>query len=141
MRHLETAANSGFGDVVTLLLEWGAAADPTCLVHVHRSSPEVVDILCAYGADPNAELSHPHISPLHAAAGDAEAVNILSYLISNGANVNEDHGWHTPLEVAAECSNPGAMSLLLQNGAMVTPAAMSLCTDYQCMRLLDMDLD
>ena len=89
-------------------------------VHVAAGYPEVLPVLLAAGAEPDAE-DNDGWTPLFRATA-AAAVELL---LEAGADVNaEDHGW-TPLHSVAESGEPAAVDLLLRAGADVTARAES----------------
>ena len=109
---------------------------------------EVVELLLANGADPNAKDSFGG-TPLHIGAGSTSATNeVMELLLANKANVdNIDNEGHTPLHIAS--GGPGdskctVVDLLLANRANVkakdnrgrTPLHLSVLRSRQATALL-----
>lgn len=113
------------------------------LLHVAamRQDPELVEVLLAYGADPNGR-SYSFETPLHTAVKYPNS-DCIALLIEAGADVGAmSSSGHTPLHFAAAGRNPAAVTLLLQAGA--DPATKDRfgqkpqdMADQQCRSILD----
>ncbi|MEH7453906.1 ankyrin repeat domain-containing protein [Gottfriedia acidiceleris] len=91
----------------------------------HYGQYEVVKTLVKNGAQINA-LSHsklsfiPQNTALHAAIAGAKSVEVIDFLLTNGADPNiSDSEGHTPLHIAAFEGNTTIAEHLLKNGAEI----------------------
>ncbi len=83
---------------------------------VYSGHKDVVELLVAKGADPNAKDEEDRTVLHWAAAGNY--TEIMTILLANGAEVNPPIG-HTPLQSAANEGHKEAAKLLIANGADV----------------------
>jgi ankyrin repeat protein len=87
-------------------------------LHLATAFPEVVRLLLAHGADPNAREHGDNVTPLHLAAahGDLESVRIL---LDGGADVHGKGDLHEGDVIgwAASSRNQLVIDLLLERGA------------------------
>ena len=134
---LIVAAGQGQADIVTTLIQSGAAIDQVINIHIQgrhvtplleatrSNQTDVVRILIQNGADVNQALPVSLYSPLHLAAsyGDANGDSeIVSVLIESGANINAESsfsGAFSPLYAAARFANSHIVSKLIRAGADV----------------------
>lgn len=94
-------------------------------IAAHYGQYEVVKTLVKNGAQINA-ISHsklsfiPQNTALHAAIAGAKSIEVIDFLLTNGAdpNINDSEG-HTPLHIAAFEGNTSIAELLLKNGAEI----------------------
>ena len=119
---LEIAASEGEINVVAYLLQRGA--DPN-VQNIELATPlhyasanDVVEALLEKGAIIDANDKYQQ-TPLHNAARDGR-IDVLAYLLQRGANPNAQNvdGW-TPLCIAAEVDQVGAITTLLEQSADV----------------------
>jgi ankyrin repeat protein len=105
-----------------------------------RDNPEVVKLLLANGADPNAE-SDSASRPLSSAVllGNKEIVELLS---AHGADLTiRDHNGATPLYLAALSNHHQVIQFLLAHGAVVDPACAAAIGDTNRLAALKNDSD
>jgi len=109
-------------DVVLELLDEGVdvngirVAGETALHYVE--SEVVAKALVRRGANVHAK-SFTDETPIHEAS-HAGRVNVVEYLISMGANINEDSDFGTPLDMAIANGRLAVVEVLLENGATVS---------------------
>lgn len=79
--------------------------------------PEIVRLLCQFGADPNSVRAERG-SLLHRVVAARDANPLIPVLLEAGADVNavDPHGW-TPAHLAAAYGYSSTLSLLLDSGA------------------------
>ncbi|PGL70093.1 ankyrin repeat domain-containing protein [Bacillus sp. AFS055030] len=94
-------------------------------IAAHYGQYEVVKTLVKNGAKINA-LSHsklsfiPQNTALHAAIAGAKSIEVINFLLTNGANPNiSDNEGNTPLHIAAFEGNTIIANYLLKNGAKI----------------------
>ena len=119
---LKCAIKSRSAEIVKLLIDKDkdlvyrqdkSERDRYHLLNHAYSSPDVLKLLLAAGADPNKQLQH---IPLL----EVRDVNIAKILIDYGANVNlqnDQYNNYYPIMIAAKESNYELVELLLENGA------------------------
>ena len=126
---LDEAARSGNAEIVEFLISHGTQVNSCCALAAASSSGalDVVKVLLAHGADPNrVGVNFRNQTPLFSAIGGEERKRqaaqdeVLQALIKAGAKVNwADGDGDTPLTLAVEHLNPGAVRTLLEAGAKV----------------------
>lgn len=109
-------------DIAELLFAHGAKIPDNALTKaIRRDGSAMTEWLIAHGADVN-YCDRFNSLPLLAAVAK-KLINIASYLITHGANVNaqvtSDGRHHTPLEVAVIVGNVEMIRLLLGHGAEI----------------------
>lgn len=123
------AAVTGQRKRVTALLDGDPSlaqsysADGFAPLHAcYFAPPEILELLLARGADPNALSRNPMaLRPLHSAASAGNLRNV-ELLLKAGADPNaRQHGGWTPIHSAAQSGNAPVLQLLLEHGA--DPAA------------------
>lgn len=95
------------------------SADGFAPLHAsYFAPPEVIELLLARGADPNAlSRNAMALRPLHSAASAGNA-RVVELLLRAGADPNaRQHGGWTPIHAAAQSGNVAVIQLLLQHGA------------------------
>ena len=142
---LQAAALSGSIQIATVLLNAGATVDKpsagSCLrtalqCAVHGNCAEMVLLLLANGADPNAcatVCKHSSTALGYALSRWSINIDILSALINAGADVNKiarPRSAH-PVRQAAAKSNAEAVQLLLEAGACINLTSEDKCTALQ----------
>lgn len=133
------------------------------MVAVRLHSPEVVQLLIDFGADPKtpmllhstASASSKAIKEAYPNRDDADRIGVMKILLDNGADVNEmepdpkarprddtrrrrtvDTG--TPLHYAVAAGNPVTVSFLLAHGANTKLPSWSGHTPLQAAEVLEM---
>ena len=94
-------------------------------IAAHYGKFEVVKTLIKHGSDINA-ISHSNLSfipqntALHAAIAGAKSIEVIDYLLSNGADCNmTDSEGNTSLHIASFEGNTSIAERLLKNGAKI----------------------
>ncbi len=94
-------------------------------IAAHYGQYEVVKTLVKNGAQINV-LSHsklsfiPQNTALHAAIAGSKSIEVIDFLLTNGASPNiSDSEGHTPLHIAAFEGNTSIADLLLKKGAEI----------------------
>jgi len=101
-RPLDLAAKHGHADVVSLLMDNGAAVTPPALTMGAESGQlDVVELLLAHGAQVNGKKDDLGFTPLHAAAKGGHLA-VARYLLAHGADPDIKSQGYTPLELAEE---------------------------------------
>ena len=98
--------------------------DGFAMLHAaYFAPPEVIELLLAGGADPNAVSKNAMaLRPLHSAASTGNPRNV-ELLLKAGADANaRQHGAWTALHAAAQSGNLAVAQLLLEHGAESDPA-------------------
>lgn len=109
------------------ILHWLYAGDTALHLAAAGGRVEIVGLLLAAGADPNAAANHRHSGPLHYAADGnpgrpgwdaARQVKTIRRLLDAGADVNAaDKNGATPLHRAVRTRAADAVACLLEAGA------------------------
>lgn len=101
------AADYGKYDIVKLLIEKGANVNHrtdngfTAIIWAaERGHLDIVKLLVENGADINAKSTWAAKTPIMAAAERCENIDVISYLITKGANLNEKGAGGTVLDYA-----------------------------------------
>lgn len=122
---LRLAIKNGHYDVAKLLLQNGANPNARYFLgseinFVHPLNTQFLELLLAFGADPNAR-DRSSLTPLMKACRHPEGMESALLLISYGADVNamtsERHDHRTVLHYAALSGNLQMVNLLLKQGA------------------------
>ncbi len=81
-------------------------------------TPGLLDFLIKHGFDVNSSGAHPESSPLIFAAIKYSPVDTLKKIVRAGANifVQDSYGSNTPLTIAIQYENIGAVKFLLESG-------------------------
>ena len=94
----------------------------------HRNVNEVISILSAHQNLINAKIGPYNETPLHMAA-EAGNIDIIRYLIDNGANVNALNASGSPLHYISKCSNKAnafdCFRYLVEHGADINAREVS----------------
>jgi ankyrin repeat protein len=90
---------------------------------INAPEPDIVDILIKYGNNP---LKVPAIS-YATYLGEEQVVSLL---LKHGANVNQISSISTPLEIALKRNHLKLAALLINNKALVTVEAASICCEH-----------
>ena len=139
LRPLHVAISFGRIQVFKLFLEYGADIDSRTYngkdaldFALEFNRPEIVDLLIAKGASPNALCSmRTGRRRLHRAAQEAPAA-MVALLIKHGAQVDTfDADKHTALFLAVENNRPEVVRVLLAAGALVTPEILGLAREKE----------
>ncbi len=114
----------------TKILHWLYSGDTALHLAAAGHRTELVKILIAHGADPNAAHNHRRSSPLHYAADGCignpqynpkQQLQTIRALLKAGAKINaQDKNGATPLHRAVRTRSAAAVKLLLQHGAQPT---------------------
>jgi len=124
---LHAAAEKGSLEIVDLLLEHGAAIEPTTRIGsytpLHLAAlgghASVAMRLLEGGADPDAVTTNSGVTPLHLAAAAFGGEETVAALLRSGAhpNAREASAGQTPLMFAAAENRAAAVRELLRGGA------------------------
>lgn len=124
---LRLAIKNGHYDVAKLLLQNGANPNARYFLgseinFVHPLNTQFLELLLAFGADPNAR-DRSSLTPLMKACRHPEGMESALLLLSYGADVNamtsERHDHRTVLHYAVLSGNMQMVNLLLKQGARV----------------------
>jgi len=111
----------------TKILHWIYVGDTPLHLAAAGYRVEIVQLLLAAGADPNATINHRHSGPLHYAADTSlgnrawtarKQVDIIRRLLDAGARINaQDKNGATPLHRAVRTRGAEAVRFLLKAGS------------------------
>lgn len=118
------AVTAGEAESLDLLLRYGSPLSlrGLCALAAERGTVDVMRVVLARGADPNAPAARRHLPPLHQALQrcSQDSVGIASQLIEAGADVDGLDDWlgFSPLDWADwHCRSQPVERVLLQAGA------------------------